>query len=168
KDYEVRLLLEDFVAGRDAFKQAKIREGDEVFVTSLFSPLVDAGWNLPVLRFGRIALLPGRKLPIQGTGVELILVELLSSAGSSGSPVFLYRPAVEGQAPTLEHPGELLLTGILRGGFFKADELRLSKEEDQGIRVSVQNLGMSGVVPAPYLRDILFSDSVKQARGEAP
>ncbi len=153
--YAVKVLAANLIATRDRYTKAQIREGQEIFFTGLFTPLANADRNYPIVRFGRVALVTDEPVPMNGQLVDLLLVEMQSYGGSSGSPVFI------------SHDSDLLLAGVLKGSFFNAKELRTGLGLEMRIPFSMQNLGISGVVPAYYLMEILFSEGLKKARGTA-
>lgn len=63
--------------------------GDEVFITGLFTKVVDTTKNIPIVRTGTVAMLPGEKIPFGNSMIEAYLVESRSIGGLSGSPVFV-------------------------------------------------------------------------------
>jgi hypothetical protein len=72
-------------------KSNKVGIGDEVFLTGLFKFHKGKGRNVPVLRTGNISLMPDKgQLVNSSVGeIEAYLVEIKSTTGLSGSPVFI-------------------------------------------------------------------------------
>lgn len=64
--------------------------GDEVYAVGLYTSHYGLTKNIPVVRIGHVALLPGEE-PVRGPGgyVDAYLIELRTIGGLSGSPVFL-------------------------------------------------------------------------------
>ncbi len=95
--YEFRSLNID----EDQIAKAKeifegISYGDEVYAIGLYTSHYGLTRNIPVVRTGHVALLPGGE-PVKGPGgnyVEAYLIELRTIAGLSGSPVYLNPPRV--------------------------------------------------------------------------
>src|ERR1035437_2519697 len=56
----------------------QVSEGADVFFAGLFVPYVSDTANVPIIRFGRIALAPNEAIPWDGVSRELLLVECLS------------------------------------------------------------------------------------------
>lgn len=77
--------------------------GDEVYAVGLYTSHYGLTKNIPVVRVGHVALLPGE--PVRGPGgyVSAYLVELRTIAGLSGSPVYLNPPPVRVREKKLEH-----------------------------------------------------------------
>lgn len=129
-----------------------VNENDEVLFTGLFAGYSGAQENYPVVRHGRLALLPGEDVPIDPAKPDkksqVYLAEVTSFGGNSGSPVFLRIGALrEGLSVnrTLGYTYHLL--GVMRG-FFSDEEAK-------------QNTGIALVVPSDKIVEILSSDLVK-------
>lgn len=70
-------------------KQPNISIGDETYTVGLYSLVPGRDDNVPVIRVGNIAMMPGEPiLCADGIERELYLIEMRSIAGLSGSPVF--------------------------------------------------------------------------------
>jgi len=67
----------------------KLGVGDEVFATGLFTEVTETTRNIPIVRTGTVAMIPGEKIPFGKNLIEAYLVELRSIGGLSGSPVFV-------------------------------------------------------------------------------
>lgn len=65
--------------------------GRQVFIAGMFSSHRGLQRNIPIIRVGNIAALPEEKIETESFGpIDAYLVELRSSGGLSGSPVFIY------------------------------------------------------------------------------
>src|SRR5208282_2688073 len=78
--------------------EAKIVEfgigiGDEVFIAGLFTKVIQTSRNIPIVRTGNVAMIPGEKIPFGDGYIDAYLIEARSIGGLSGSPVFV-RPTV--------------------------------------------------------------------------
>ncbi len=167
--------------------QFDIGPGDDVFMVGRFVNHEGTQRNTPSLRFGNIAQMPFE--PITADGLppqESFLVEAKSLPGYSGSPVFVYLPPQPdlSQYPMLQEAvakGDAQFSGInpkrvainLRAGpwLLGVDWCHLRTLEkvwsrQTGKPVSPEwyvksNTGMSGVVPAWKILDILEGDEMK-------
>ena len=153
-----------------------IGPGDEAFVVGRFISREGRQKNVPSLRFGNIAQMPGEPIidPVSGFEQEAFLVEVRSIAGYSGSPVFVQIPPaanMSGINPDLidklpgYHPirskipvqmGPWLL-GVDFCNIYSKDKIYSSQT---GKPVSDDwyvpaNTGMMGVIPAWKINDIL-------------
>jgi hypothetical protein len=152
-----------------------ISPGDEVFVVGRFISREGRQRNMPSLRFGNIAQMPGDPIIDPKTGFEqqAFLVEAKSIAGYSGSPVFVQipPPALTGIRPDMidkmpgYHPirskipvqlGPWLL-GVDFCNIYSKDKVYSSDtgrpiSDDWFVRA---NTGMMGVIPAWKILDIL-------------
>jgi len=175
--YDFKVLPDDMLTTVESFKEANIREGDEVFFTGLFGHFFGAQRNYPIVRFGRVALITDEKIPWQedaNTGVmlDLYLLEVQSFGGNSGSPVFFYLGGTRDPGSLiLGH--RLLLAGVMKGTFLDAKEVKIAekiveveKREKRKIPVSQENIGIAAVVPSYKLHQILFSDKLREIRAK--
>jgi hypothetical protein len=95
----------DRIATKDVFKELKINENDEVLFTGLFAPYRGLRRNFPIVRHGKLALVTDERIPIDPRNPdlteELILAEVTSFGGNSGSPVFLRVGGIRESGPNL-------------------------------------------------------------------
>lgn len=165
-----------FVTG-DIISQEDIGPGDEVFMVGRFISHEGKQRNIPTLRFGNISMMPLEPIKHpRGHLQESFLVETRSLSGYSGSPVFVHilpfskRPGVEGWST---EKGPWLL-GV-DWGHIRFYEKVLEKNGDEyGNDVPVQegwrvqtNSGMTGVVPAWRLSELLNTEPLREARERA-
>lgn len=144
-----------------------IGAGDQVFITGLFTRAAGTSRNMPIVRMGTIALMPSEKIP-HGTGlIDAYLIEHHSIGGLSGSPAFVNETAII-QIPYTEKkrsneplaifaPGQTFFLGLVRGHW----ELPVNAALGQ---LEPMNYGISVVVPAHKIRDILYSEEQKCLR----
>jgi hypothetical protein len=158
------------IADKSLVKKRRIREGDEMFFVGLFTPFFGDHENIPICRFGRLAMLTDEKIPWGSEGAQnLYLMETGAFGGNSGSPVFFYfrnnrAPRFLATSPTAHH-GPLLLAGVVKGYF--RDWSQVMQTNSAVIEMSAQNMGVAAVVPAYYLHEILFSPEEKKFRSES-
>lgn len=170
--FEFKVLPQEMLTTTQAFKQANIKEGDEVFFTGLFWQFfVDPGSypkrNYPIVRFGRVALVTDERIPWKEgnktISLDLYLIEALSFGGNSGSPVFFYLGG-EREPGTLTFARRLLLAGVIKGTFL--DHREIQAIEVRKALVASQSVGISAVVPSYKLHDILFSPELRSIRAK--
>ena len=104
--------------------------GDEVFIVGRFINREGKQKNIPSVRFGNIAQMPGEPLILDGKEQECFLIEGRSIPGFSGSPVFIqivpeapefpefpanlkqYEPKPSTNRPKMSHKAGPFLMGI--------------------------------------------------------
>lgn len=160
--YEFKVLPDDMLTTKESFKEADIREGDEVFFTGLFTSFFGAQRNYPVARFGRVALVTEEKIPWKNVMLDLYLIECQSFGGNSGSPVFFYLGVTREPGSVIIGGTKLLLAGVMKGSFLDAKEVMIA--ETSPIALSLENVGIAAVVPSYKLHETLFSDTLREAR----
>jgi hypothetical protein len=149
--------------------------GDEVFMVGRFVSHDGKQRNLPSVRFGHISMMPsaserGRHPSNLSGEQEGFLVEVHSVSGYSGSPVFV-RPFPAPKLPVWSstntavsevriYPEGLAASPLQRGPWLLGVEWGYVHNHDQ----RQNNTGMSGVVPAWFLRDLLDTDRLRALR----
>ena len=104
-------------------EEKRIGVGDEVFTIGLFTPAVGSVRNMPIVRYGNIAMLPDEPIQVDGEFAEVYLIESRSIPGISGSPAFVRQTlAIDGgndahgqQRSLLGASSENVLLGLVRG-----------------------------------------------------
>lgn len=160
--YDFKFIPQEMLVTREKFREANIREGDEVFFTGLFVSHIGQKRNYPIVRFGRVALLSEEPIDWQGKLLDLYLVESQSFGGNSGSPVFFYLGVDRTPGSIVLGQTKVLMAGIMMGSFLNPSEIRTMNTSATAI--SVENAGIAAVVPAYLLHDILFSEKLKSTR----
>ena len=160
--FEYKFLPHHYITTRDDAQKLRIREGDEAFFLGLFIPHIGEGRNLPIVRFGRVALIADEKINWQGTKIDLFLIETISIGGNSGSPVFFYfGPDREPGQLRLGDP-ILKLAGIVKGSIDARHPLEFI--ETDTLPITRSTIGITGVIPAHKLYEILFGAELKRQR----
>jgi len=167
-------------------KEGAISIGDEVFMAGRFATHPGKERNVPVVRFGNVAMMPWETIeqPKRGHNQLSYLAEMRSLPGFSGSPVFLYQPYVSfrdiktqlEKPPGSQNPlnsGDKIPLQISAPLFLGIDwgTLRVDEQgrvESTGDKVNLlAQSGFAGILPAWQLTDLLLSEEVKQKRQEA-
>lgn len=163
---DIRVLAPDLLTDRDSLEKAHISEGTDVFFTGLFTSYQGAQRNYPIVRFGKLALVTPEAIEWGEDKVRshLYLMEVTAFGGNSGAPVFFYLSTDRIPDAVVIGPPQVLLAGVMTMAFENERPVKVS--DGPPTPKSVQNLGVAGVTPAYYLRDILFSDALRRDRGE--
>ena len=160
--FDFKCLPQDMLTTKELFEKNHIREGDEVFFTGLFTGHVGAKKNYPIVRFGRVAMLTDEKIGWNNTLLDLYLIETQAFAGNSGSPVFFYLGPERESSAKATGQSQLLLAGVLMGTFSSGQEVKIGQTKDA--LLLQENMGIAAVVPAYKLKEILFSNELRNMR----
>jgi hypothetical protein len=149
------------IADKKLFKKYGIREGDDMFFVGLFTPFYGSKENIPICRFGRLSMLTDETIPWGNEGPEnLYLMETQAFGGNSGAPAFFsFSKGRKFGAPSF------LLAGVVKGYFRDWSEIQMVNTAVTPI--SSQHTGITAIVPAHYLYEILFSDDEKKFRSDS-
>jgi hypothetical protein len=143
-----------------------------VFFTGLFVAYYGEHRNNPIVRFGRVAMLPEDRIPWRtdatkpAENVRLYLLETQSYGGNSGSPVFFSLGADRNPGSLILGPPLIKLAGIMMGTFNEPSPIGFAQTPTATIPFYRQNLGIAAVTPSYLLQEILFSDEMKKARAD--
>lgn len=164
--YEFKFLQDNLISTKQIIQDNEISEGDDVFFSGLFASHLGQKKNQPIIRFGKVALIPEDKVEWKegkdnpAKMLDLYLLECQSFGGNSGSPVFFqlnpFRKLTE------IRPSQIFLAGVMKGSFLNGSEIQLIETENKA--VSLQNIGIAAVSPAYKLHEILFSEELKKER----
>jgi hypothetical protein len=155
-ELNIKFLDQTFLSSRQEFKSLNLQEGTEAFFTGLFTGYVGNKQIYPIVRFGRIALIPSEKIFFTGQNRELLLIESSSYGGNSGSPVYFKINYLNGTS-------QLKLGGILNGTFRDVSEIIESSGRDVPL-ATLNNNGISGITPIYLLNEILFGSELSNRR----
>ncbi len=156
----------------EQFSEDGIGIGDEIFVAGLFRFMAGQHANEPILRVGNLAMIPRERIAVVApyNYMEGYLIESRSIAGLSGSPVFVRETVRTTPKKSKVHryvSGRFFLLGIVHGLWhvrpedLYSTEPEVAENPDKGL-----NVGVSAVVPAKKLRDILHGPVFSQQRDE--
>jgi len=169
----------------------EVQVGDEIFSPGLFVQSAGKNRNLPVVRFGNIARMPGSEEIILSTKrqsrppVRAYLVETHSWGGFSGAPVFWHyeynlvapimvqralAPSSPLEMPKRPRPPEQMTVMVSRGwvnallGFVSGHyDIPTSAQGDDDIETAL-NSGIAVVTPAENIMELLKRDDVVKDR----
>lgn len=163
----------EMIKTRDEFKASTIAPGSDVFFAGLFTPHVGDKVNVPIFRFGRVAMLTDERIRWNEVGkppqlVQLYLLETMSFGGNSGSPVFFSQGMDRQPGSIILGDPLITLAGVMRGNFNEAQAGEIIQLPNAAAAVVRQNIGIAAVTPAYLLREILFSDALTKLRESNP
>jgi hypothetical protein len=170
--FDILALPDEMLTTETSFKELPVGEGTEVFFAGLFVSYYGEHKNNPIVRFGRVAMLPEDRVSWRDDATKpaknerLYLIETQTYGGNSGSPVF-FALSFE-----LVKPGQLIvagtplikLAGIMMGYFNEPSPIGFLETPTATIPYSRQNIGIAAVTPSYLLHEILFSAEMKKAR----
>jgi hypothetical protein len=164
-DLDILSLPLDMLASHEKIKAEGIREGDEMLFAGLFTPFIGRKRNYPIVRFGRLAMLPGERIPFGRDGKnrvdrDLLLMETFAFGGNSGAPVFYYLSGSRFPGVFSGEGGELL-AGVMMGYF---GELNYIEEVKISSLAAKGNMGIAAVIPAHLIRELLLSPNAAEWR----
>lgn len=161
---DVRVIPPELLTDRDSLEKAQITEGTDVFFAGLFTSYPGNERNYPIVRFGRVALVTPEVIQwAEGVKSNLYLIEATAFGGNSGAPVFFYLSTDRIAGSVVVGPPAILLAGVMTLAF---EDDRPVRTSDPPAPRSVHNLGVAGVTPSFYLRELLFSEGLRKDRGE--
>lgn len=171
EEFGLRFLPLSLLASPDWVDEHDVGIGDQVVASGLFSQFIGADRDEPLVRFGRIALMPEEALQLGGGGplptmtFRAILAELGSWGGQSGSPVFIYfsveRALFAGSELHLKLPNPRLL-GLIHGHYTVPQRLT-GAPENLGVHVPL-NSGIAIIVPASAIIEALALEQATEHR----
>ena len=169
--FDVRLTPTSLLTTDADLKALNIAPGTDLFFSGMFSEYLGTDRMEPMVRFGRVSLLPYGKVSFGGVPEDLILAEVFSFGGNSGSPVFYYQGIDRSYGSIAAGPPVVKLAGVMQG-FFPGNEHPIGTAEpvagantqaapgQRGLPVFPPNSGIAAIVPAQKILDILNSAEV--------
>ncbi len=154
EEIEFTFIPQDLLTSREQFRALGMREGDEVFFAGLFTPHAGLARNVPIVRFGRVAMASEEVFTLDTRVTTGFLVDSPSFGGNSGSPLFA----------SLLGRSKLVLAGIVLGTFLDFQPIKVVSTGSTTI--SQSSMGISIVAPAYKLHEILFGQEL--GKGRAP
>ena len=151
--YDFKFVASNGCVDKDKASQFNIGVGDEVFMVGRFTGHPGEKKNLPIARFGNIAMMPSEDL-LNGLGKKRphYLIEVRSVSGFSGSPVFVY-----------DFPGSVArgMRGTTMPDLLLGIDCGHLPEQEKYI-----SAGVAAVVPAWCLLELLEHPEMKRQREE--
>jgi hypothetical protein len=160
--YDFKVIPADFLPTDAELKELPVQEGADVFFAGLFLQHVSDRANLPIFRFGRVALASSEPIPWAGVPRHLLLIECSSYGGNSGAPVFYYLGAERNPGSVMVGAPILKLAGVMMGAYQDVRPLQVVNTSQ--VAVATSNLGIAAVVPVARLRDLIFGTELSAMR----
>ena len=164
--YRSAMLDGELIKSKAEFGGSAIREGNEMFFIGLFTPFYGSHENIPICRFGRLAMLSPERIPFEnGKSPQfLYLMETEVFGGNSGSPAFFYsHDALRVGTLKIGSPS-MQLAGIVKGYFGNWSPGMMIDAKITPL--SQQNVGVAAIIPAYQLHEIIFSEQEKKIRSD--
>ena len=154
------LLLDDA-----AITQNKVEEGDSVLFTGLFIQMVGQSHSEPIVREGKIAMMPKEKVQttLRALG-DVYLVDSHVFGGNSGSPMFI--DLAGSRNGSLITGINYKLLGVVSGYVKESASFELQTVAAYAGTVDA-NSGIAVVVPAQKILDLLDAPELKASREQA-
>ncbi len=151
----------------EILERYRIGPGDEAFMVGRFVIHAGEQTDIPSVRFGNVSMMPA--LVDLGHGhvrQESFLVEMRSSSGYSGSPVFVYIPPSDLPFRRIkEHACGPWLLGINCAHFFDWGRIYEGDKKTCHDELLAQlNTGMAAIIPAWKLRELLNDSKLVKER----
>ena len=165
--HDFKTIPSEMFATDQKIKENDISEGDDVFFTGLFTSYVGQKRSQPIVRFGKLALLPEEKIEWKEAGknpkmLDPFLMEAQSFGGNSGSPVFFNLSPMRKPGVISFDGTNLLFAGVVSGSFLSGNKIQTTDVVPN--LFSMENLGICAVVPAQKINDILFDQKLIDSR----
>jgi len=147
--------------------------GDETIISGLFTAVPGTTRNIPIVRHGNIAMMPGEQIQTDSGFADVILVEARSIGGLSGSPVFVrhtlgvkvQREGDGGDDLLFANGPGITLLGLMHG-HWDIRESEMNKASIIQDRQHGVNLGIGIVVPAIKIYETLYAPNLIAMRKE--
>jgi hypothetical protein len=165
--FDFKFIPNNLIANKEIMEKYEIAEGDEVFFAGLFTSHIGQKRNQPIIRFGKVALIPEEKIEWKEENkpvkfMDLYLLECQSFGGNSGSPVFFQlNPMRKPNQINLGGP-TIFLAGLMTGCFLSGNQIQIIDSVPN--LISQQNIGIAALTPAEKLQEILFSEKIVELR----
>jgi hypothetical protein len=170
-EFDIFTVHINIFADDDRIREFNIGPGDEVFMPGLFTKITNTSQNVPIVRLGNLAMMPGERIPFANGMVDAYLVESRSIGGLSGSPVFVRETVqVRGVPPNIAFntnrhmlPKDLQVVMSGLGRIYFLGSMIGHWEAATGLLVSEReavNMGISPIVPAQKIKEILTQSGV--------
>jgi len=153
--FEYKRIQTSMFVSDEMIRDERIGTGDEVFITGLFAQLSGTERNLPVVRTGNIAMIPGEPIPTGIGDIEAYLIEARSIGGISGSPAFVRETTDLGI-------GSFYFLGLMHGHW--EIPTRKRNHVQNVYSAGTVNMGIAIVVPARKILEVLNQPQLVMAR----
>lgn len=163
--FDTKWIPDSMLVTKETFEKLRIKEGDDVFFGGLFVPFPGAKKNIPIIRFGKVAMISDEKIPWDSQMLDLYLMETQSFGGNSGSPVFFNLNPTRDPGMIVIGAPQVFVAGVMKGSFLNANEVMVINRA--AVPISRENAGIAAVVPSYLLHELLFGSAATALRKKA-
>jgi hypothetical protein len=158
--FDVAPVPESLFVTEEMIKSQEVIEGDPVLFAGLFIQTFRELHRLePIVRSGTLAMVPqGKMLTVLNLPGDVFLADLHSYGGNSGSPVVVDIARFKGGTGY-----NFKFLGLISGEIFEDANFTMQITTTYG-GTTTANSGVSIVVPAQKIREIIHSDQLKAFR----
>jgi hypothetical protein len=169
KVFDFTTVGEGMFVTQSTIQTVKLNETDEVLFAGLFTPYAGVGKNYPIVRHGKVALMPHEKIPWNNAAgghslQDLFLAEITSLGGNSGSPVFVRLNGLR-DTGDLSIASRYLLLEVMQGYFNSERPIALDTGQSTDTAHVEGNLldnsGVAAIAPAEKIIEILAQPKAK-------
>jgi hypothetical protein len=154
--FDAIAIQDGLISTKETIEKFEIGEGDDILFLGLFTHHYGKARNQPIVRFGKVALMPEEKVEVDNRLEDLYLMECQSIAANSGAPVF-FEISLMRRPQFL--PQRLFLAGVMKG-HFHPDIFA----QDSNLLGERPYIGISAVTPAYKLHEILHAERMRAFR----
>ena len=168
--HKTHAITTSMISPQEVLEKGGVGPGADIFMIGRFVDHDGGITNQPTSRFGHISAMPQViDRSVGGSGMPSYLLDMHSRSGYSGSPVFVYQPAIEHKGGTLSMmtgPGFLKLLGVHYGQF--SELLKIQPDPAMVLKPGREYIegwsGMTLTVPAHAIMEILDMPKLKEPR----
>jgi len=167
ESYDIVVFPEDILTTNAELHQNQVGVGTDVFFAGMFTPYLGQKKSYPIVRFGRVAMLPEETVNFGGVEIQAYLIETFAFGGNSGSPVFFYQGAERTPGSIVLGAPLMKIVGLMKGCFNDVEPIKAVQAAavgNQVVPVSVGNAGIAVVVPAYLIREVLHYPDLENRR----
>jgi len=165
--YDVTTLSSENLITSETLEKQRIVPGDRVLTAGYFYGYAGLNQIQPMVREGVLAMLPdGPMTTTTCKSGRLYLADVHITKGNSGSPIFMIPALGLGAGEGLGGvPSFFGLLGVVSGYMQETSDLTLRASTTWYASIQA-NSGVSAIVPAEQLRELLYSTEVQHQRDE--
>ena len=158
-DWDFEVFNDAMFVPQDSLEKRKVAEGDSVMFAGLFIQYLGGSTLEPIVRSGKIAMLPRDLINTTlGKPGHVILAEIHSFGGNSGSPVF-----VEAHPDRNSLAFNYQFLGVVAGEVYETGDLTLQTTASYKGNVQA-NSNISMLVPAEEVKTLLLHPALVKQR----
>lgn len=138
----------------------KIVEGEEVFIVGMLNKFPGSQRIQPIVRTGTIALMPHEKIGVNFRGgteeVNAYLLEMISWAGLSGSPVIAYPQRDPRNPRSMDFLTPYIVLGLVHGALEEEEDAKVGR--NRSIESIKLGMGIAVAIPGEDIYEVLMNN----------